>query len=163
MQLNYLLQTSDVLKYLYTVFKSVLWTLKNYWTFYIRTRVHLWCKQLENMGTIFLPLWPSELFDGLYFDYLPFSVAPFILPLKHSNRAFEAFHTAWEETSRKMKCSAVGTMILHIFISQTIDLCKKIKFLTTFFGEIMVWSFFLYKTPRDRNAWITKWSMWRSG
>ena len=47
-------------------------------------------------------------------------------------------HTAWEETSRKMKCSAVGTMILQIFISQTIDLCKKINFLMTFFGEIAI-------------------------
>ena len=54
-------------------------------------------------------------------------------------------HTAWEETSWKMKCSVAGTMFLQIFISQTIDLCKKIKFLTTFFGEIMVWSFFYIK------------------
>ena len=30
------------------------------------------------MGTIFLPLWPSELFDGLYFDYVKSaSNAPF--------------------------------------------------------------------------------------
>ena len=53
-----------------TVFKSVLWTLKNYWTFYIRTRVHLWCKQLKNMGTIFLPLWPCKKMPLLYFDYV---------------------------------------------------------------------------------------------
>ena len=54
-------------------------------------------------------------------------------------------YTAWEETSRKMKCSAVGTMILQIFISQTIDLCKKINVLATFFGEMTVWSFFFIK------------------
>ena len=58
---------------------------------------------------------------------------------------FERSDTAWEETSRKMKCSAVGTMILQIFISQTIDLCKKIIFLTTFFGEMTIWSFCLIK------------------
>ena len=54
-------------------------------------------------------------------------------------------HTAWEEPSRQMKCTAVGTMILHIFISQTIGLCKKINFLTAFFGEMMVWSFSFIK------------------
>ena len=27
------------------------------------------------MGTIFLPLWPSELFDGLYFDHVIILVA----------------------------------------------------------------------------------------
>ena len=54
-------------------------------------------------------------------------------------------HTVWEETSRKMKCTSVGTMILQKFISQTIDFCKKINVLTTFFGEMMIRSFFLIK------------------
>ena len=51
---------------------------------------------------------------------------------------YHPYHTAWEGTSRKMKWSVVRTMILDIFISQTIDLCKKINVLTTFFGDIII-------------------------
>ena len=72
------------------------------------------------MGTIQTSIWPFETMPLLYFDYsktadfgsekkilvypffikkkLPLSVAPFILPLKHSNRAFEAF--LWLQKAR---------------------------------------------------------------
>ena len=83
------------------------------------------------MGTIFVPSWPSELFDGLYFDYvksadfgsekkflvqpffikkLPFSVAPSILPLKLSNRAFEAFW--WLQKAKSSYVRTIGILVL---------------------------------------------------
>ena len=81
--------------------------------------------KFKNVGTIQKSSWPFEKMPLLYFDYvktadfgsekkisitifhekkLPFSVAPFILQLNHSKRAFVA---VWwlEMTLKCLKCS----------------------------------------------------------